>query len=285
LRILLAEDNEFNTRHVERLLTRRGHVVQIAADGRKTLALLGIESPRSDFSVQDADAERNQGSSADALAHAPLTTRFQLLLLDLHMPELDGYEVIRAIREREVTVGGHLPVIALTARSQPEDRERCLAAGMDDYLAKPILAAELLAAIEQFVPVRPRRSTERSSNTRPTSSLLASSTLLAACGGEATGLRELCRDFQTYAPARLAEVRAALRDRDSPRLREAAHKLAGLLSAFSTRAGDSALDLEECAAHGQLDEAQLLARRLETMARELTRQVANLTLNDLLRQP
>src|SRR5258708_24726366 len=77
---------------------------------------------------------------------------FDLLLLDVHMPELDGFEVVGAIRERERTEGGRLPVIALTARSRKEDRERCLAAGMDDFLTKPIRPAELLAAMERLAP-------------------------------------------------------------------------------------------------------------------------------------
>ena len=72
---------------------------------------------------------------------------FDLLLLDVHMPELDGFQVVRAIREREQGAGGHLHVIALTARSRKEDRERCLAAGMDDFRSKPVQAADLLAAI------------------------------------------------------------------------------------------------------------------------------------------
>ncbi len=120
VRILVAEDNEFNVRHLERLLTRRGHVVRLATNGREALDLAG------------------EGT-------------FDVLLLDLHMPELDGFQVVGAIRERERATGGHLPVIALTARSRKEDRERCLAAGMDDYLAKPIRAAELFAAIDRLV--------------------------------------------------------------------------------------------------------------------------------------
>ncbi len=77
-----------------------------------------------------------------------------MLLLDVHMPEMNGFQVIRAVRERERTAGGHLTVIALTARSRKEDRERCLAAGMDDFLTKPIRPAELLAAIDRLAPAR-----------------------------------------------------------------------------------------------------------------------------------
>src|SRR6266702_4665589 len=110
---------------MEQLLTRPGHRLRLAANGREALTLAG------------------EGAC-------------DLLLLDMHMPELDGFEVVQAIRERERTVGGHLPVIALTARSRKEDRERCLAAGMDDFLAKPIQAANLWAAIDRVVGARPR---------------------------------------------------------------------------------------------------------------------------------
>ncbi|MDB5310446.1 MAG: signal transduction histidine kinase [Gemmataceae bacterium] len=132
LRILVAEDNEFNTRHLERLLGRRGHVVQLAGNGREVLALLGV-------------------APGEDPPPAACAAAFDVLLLDLHMPELDGFEVIHAIRERERAVGGHLPVVALTARSRKEDRDQCLAAGMDDYLAKPVRATELLATIQRVV--------------------------------------------------------------------------------------------------------------------------------------
>ena len=118
LRILAAEDNEFNRDLLEHMLARQGLSATMAVDGREALALLEREP-------------------------------FDLLLLDIHMPELDGFEVVEAIRERERTAGGHLPVIALTARSRKEDRERCLRAGMDEYLTKPFSAADLRAAMDR----------------------------------------------------------------------------------------------------------------------------------------
>ena len=110
LRILVAEDNPFNQQLVEHLLRRKGHDLRVASDGREALAAL----------------ERD---------------RFDLMLLDVHMPGYDGFQVIEALRRREQATGGHLPVIALTARAMRSDRELCLQAGMDDYLAKPIAAA------------------------------------------------------------------------------------------------------------------------------------------------
>jgi CheY-like chemotaxis protein/HPt (histidine-containing phosphotransfer) domain-containing protein len=266
LRVLVAEDNEFNTRHLERLLRKRGHTVRLAGDGREVLNILHIA---------DSKLSNNDG---------PPPGHFDVLLLDLHMPHLDGFQVIGALRDWERAAGGHLPVIALTARSRQEDRERCLAAGMDEYLAKPVRAAELFAAIDRVVsapsPPSPEGIPREAGKRR---SLIDPATLLAACGEDAQGLRELCQDFQTYAPGRLDEVRGALRDGDARRLREAAHKLCGLLSAFSTAAGEAASELEDHAGGGRLDEAGPLVARLETMGGELLREVADLTLEDLLR--
>jgi hypothetical protein len=199
------------------------------------------------------------------------------------MPELDGFEVIRAIRERERTVGGHLPVIALTARSRQEDRERCLAAGMDDFLTKPIRPAELLAAIDRLAPA-PGASRPVQPAAGEHVGLLDPVAVLRACGDDEEVLRRMCRAFQTYLPGQLADVSDALRGRDAPRLREAAHKLCPLLSAFSTAAGDVASDLEGHAARGRLDEARPLVERLEAMARELDRRVDGLSIDGLRRR-
>jgi CheY-like chemotaxis protein len=128
LRILVAEDNEFNARHLVRVLARVGHTVRLVNNGREALEVIGVRSHES--GVRD---DASQTPSA-----WPRTTDFDLMLLDLHMPELDGFQVVQAIRQWEKTTGGHLPIIALTARTRKEDRERCLAAGMDDYLSKPV---------------------------------------------------------------------------------------------------------------------------------------------------
>ncbi len=155
LRVLVAEDNEFNAELLEQLLGRRGHRVRLARNGREALAL------------------------AD-------TGAFDLLLLDVHMPELDGFQVVQAVRERERTTGGHLPVIALTARSRKEDRGRCLAAGMDDFLTKPVRPADLWAAIERAAEMWPGIG-------RPGRGLLDPQVLLVSCGEDALTLEKMCR--------------------------------------------------------------------------------------------
>jgi PAS domain S-box-containing protein len=236
LRVLLAEDNPYNQAFLEDLLPRRGHTVRVADDGRAALAALEHED-------------------------------FDVLLLDIHMPELDGFQVVAAQRRREQGTGRHLPVIALTARSADGERERCLRAGMDDYLAKPVRASDLFAAIDRVAsgqgatrPVAP--------DAPAADGLIDPAALLAACDGDAELLRKMCRHFQTFVPGRLAEASEAIRDRNAPRLRESAHKLGGMVSSFSTTAASVAALLEGLAAQGNIEEAiQTHSRLTEIVAR------------------
>jgi CheY-like chemotaxis protein len=172
LRILVAEDNDFNRDLLEHMLARLGLSATMAVNGREALALLEREP-------------------------------FDLLLLDIHMPELDGFQVVGAIREGEQTAGGHLPVIALTARSRQEDRERCLREGMDECLIKPFTAPDLWAALERVLKTHPPRKL-------PRLDLLDPPVLLAACGGDSTMLRKMCRSLQSRVPEHLAAIRNAL---------------------------------------------------------------------------
>ncbi len=256
LRILAAEDNDFNRDLLEHILTRLGLSAAMAVNGREALALLEREP-------------------------------FDLLLLDIHMPELDGFQVVEAIRERERTAGRHLPVIALTARSRKEDRERCLLAGMDECLTKPYTAADLWAAMDRVLRKDEggNRKDEKDKTSSADSSfatgLIDPMVLLAACGGDPAMLRKMCRRLQTLVPEDLAAVRDALHDQDTLRLREAAHKLCGTLSAFSTVAGDQAADLEDHAARGLLQEALPVVEQLDEWATELARLAGELTIETL----
>ena len=245
LRVLVAEDNDFNAQLIEQLLVRRGHHVSLAPDGRSALALMENSS-------------------------------FDLLILDIHMPELDGFEVTGMIRQRERSVGGHLPIIALTARSRSEDRERCLAAGMDEFLTKPFRADDLWAVIDRVVgksrPITP-------SNREPSQSHAAfdCETILAACGGDESLLRKMSQSFRERIPAHLAALEDALAQQDAPRLRETAHKICGMIATFSADAGDVAAELEERAAHGDLGACGSLGQRLAVMTSELVGSVSGLS--------
>jgi CheY-like chemotaxis protein len=120
LQILLAEDNPVNQRLAVHMLEKMGHLVAVAQTGKEAL---------------------------DALR----TGRFDLVLMDLQMPEMDGFAATREIRGAEQHGQGHVPVIAMTAHAMKGDREECLAAGMDDYLAKPINSEELRQVIERVM--------------------------------------------------------------------------------------------------------------------------------------
>jgi CheY-like chemotaxis protein len=119
LRVLLAEDNAVNQMLAVRLLEKRGYTVTVAVNGRGALAAFEKES-------------------------------FDVILMDVQMPEMDGFEATAAIRVREKSTGGHIPIIAMTAHSLVGDQERCLAAGMDSYVSKPIRTHQLFSVIEGF---------------------------------------------------------------------------------------------------------------------------------------
>jgi two-component system, sensor histidine kinase and response regulator len=123
-RILLAEDNLVNRLLAVRLLEKRGHHVQVAGNGREVLEKLE-------------------------------TAEFDLVLMDVQMPVMGGFEATAAIREMEKGTGRHIPIIALTAHAVTGDRERCVAAGMDGYVAKPIHPEELFEQIEALIPLAP----------------------------------------------------------------------------------------------------------------------------------
>jgi signal transduction histidine kinase/CheY-like chemotaxis protein len=123
LRVLLAEDNAVNQKIAIRVLEKHGHHVTVAANGRLALAALDRAT-------------------------------FDVVLMDVQMPEMDGFESTAAVRDRERDTGNHLPIIAMTAHAMPGDRERCIAAGMDSYIAKPLKAEELIALLEKFAHAR-----------------------------------------------------------------------------------------------------------------------------------
>jgi CheY-like chemotaxis protein len=243
LRILVAEDNEFNAELLEQLLGRRGHYVRIAKDGREALT-----------AAQDE--------------------QFDLLLLDVHMPEMDGFQVAEKLREDERNTGGHLPVIALTARSRKEDREQCLAAGMDDFLAKPIQSEDLWSAIDRLVG-------EQRSEIQANSDLLTAKVLLSACGGNGDILAKLCHVFQGGLPGYISALQDALRNGEPARLRQTAHKFCGMIGTFSSQAGSLASQIEDLATAARVEECRPLVDRLEQMSQDLLKQLDGITIEKL----
>ena len=121
----MAEDNLINQKLIVRLLEKRGYAVSVAIDGRAALAALA-----------------NQ--------------RFDVVFMDVQMPDMDGFEATAAIRQQEELTGDHVPIVAMTAHALKGDQERCLAAGMDAYVSKPIRQEELYSVIDRMLEARNR---------------------------------------------------------------------------------------------------------------------------------
>jgi PAS domain S-box-containing protein len=247
LRLLLAEDNAVNQRLAVYLLTRRGHAVVVAGSGKEALAALEREP-------------------------------FDAVLMDVQMPEMDGFEATAALRLREQATGAHLPIIAMTAHAMKGDRERCLQAGMDAYIAKPLEAQELLEVVESVVATStalPAASAAGESAGKPIDLAAA----LQRSAGDPQLLRELAEVFCSDCPRLLAAIGSALEQGDTRKLSEGAHALKGALGVFGPSAAlDAALaleargrqrDLTGCAAlHEELrQQMERLRPSLEALAR------------------
>jgi PAS domain S-box-containing protein len=239
LRILLAEDNLVNQRLALRLLEREGHQVTVAANGRAALARLE-EGP------------------------------FDLVLMDVQMPEMDGLEATAAIRERERATGRHVPILALTAHAMKGDRERCLAAGMDGYLSKPIRPEQLWRTVHTL-------AAEAGSEGNGRAAGLDRKALLANVGGDAGLLAELARLFLDDGPAWRERLRAALAAGEAERVRAVAHALKGSVANFTTAgAYRLAVRLEKQAAAGHLAEAAATLPALDAAVAEVEAALAPL---------
>ena len=228
LHILLAEDNRINQRVALHTLEKQGHTVVVVGDGQAALT---------------------------ALAQAP----FDLVLMDIQMPILDGLAATAAIRAQEQTQGTHLPIIAMTAHAMHGDRERCLAAGMDGYVTKPLKTADLAAAIAQLRPVS-------SPETRVVTPPVDISATLQSVGGDQHLLVDLFEVFQQDYPKQLAELRDAIGAGDAERMAQVAHSLKGAVGYFGSQT------------------VHALAYRLETMGRQVELEGAPSVLQQLERE-
>ena len=242
LKILLAEDSLVNQRLAVGLLERHGHDIVVANNGQEAMNALSQQS-------------------------------FDLVLMDVQMPELDGLEATRRIRHREQQAGnGHVPIIAMTAHALKGDRERCLAAGMDEYVAKPIRERQLLAAIRAVLPdaggFREASSElhKQSEIGRPEleTPVIDWNAALETCGGDHALLRDIVEAFLEEQPRRLAEIRRGIDERDFELLNRAAHTVKGSMRYFSAQGVyERALALEQLGASHTVEGADLEVRRLE----------------------
>jgi CheY-like chemotaxis protein len=231
LQILLAEDNAVNQMLAVRLLEKRGHSITLAANGRAALAAL----------------EAN---------------RFDVVLMDVQMPEMDGFEATAAIRARENGSGRRTPIIAMTAHAMKGDRERCLAAGMDGYVSKPLEADELYRIVEYLAA--PKCSAESIVSAKPDAACFDYEVALRRAGGDVDLLREMMDLFVQQCPELITAVRGAVAAEDPAALARAAHTLKGAASNFgASLVLAEAQALEEAGLAGNLTNCRSSVERLE----------------------
>lgn len=225
LRVLLAEDNLASRLIVQKTLEKIGHAVQVADNGRQVLQMLDGQ-------------------------------RFDLIVMDIVMPEVDGLEATRQIRQREAGTGRHVPIVAITAYATKQDQDECLAAGVDVYLPKPFSPERLSSAIERLLLPVPDLKVE---------SPLDMDTALQVVGGDRDLLRLavglfLERDY----PRHLQDLKEGLARCDPQLVRKAAYGLKGDLASLGSRSAyDAASRIETMGREGNLDDASAALTQLE----------------------
>ena len=239
LRILVAEDNATNQKLVVALLEQRQHTVVLASNGREAVRQAGEQS-------------------------------FDVILMDVQMPEMSGLEATAAIRERERSIGGHVPIVAMTAHAMTGDRERCLEAGMDAYVSKPLRPDELLAAIDGLFGSYAATASDTPLPVPRGESLLDTDSLLAGFAGNRTLLREVIDMFLVDSPNLIAAIQQASARQEGAALASSAHALKGSVGLFVQRgAYETARRLEQAGRSGDLTSVDEACAALEGEMSEL----------------
>ena len=251
LHLLLAEDNAVNQRLAVRLLEKQGHQITVAPNGRQAVA-----------AWQQSERENKP---------------YDLILMDIQMPEMDGFEATRAIRQLQGDTA-HVPIVAMTAHAMTGDKERCLDAGMDDYLSKPLQVDKMLEAIARLVPNGPGAENIPSAEEAcPAETIFGAETIFDAetaldrTGDDPELLEEILSLFRDQLVPTQKNIRSALAGCDGPALERAAHSLKGAaanVSAEEVRAAAAAL--EDAARRQNWSEAAEAHARLEMALPRLT---------------
>ena len=242
LRILIAEDNLVNQKLAVALLKKEGHQVEVANNGRQAVLL---------FQQHE----------------------FDLILMDVQMPEVDGYEATREIRELQTQLGKRIPIIALTAHAGPADRQKCLSAGMDEYISKPIRVEELHARIEKMTG-RPSTTTSSEDNQIVNTQSVEWEQAFETVGGDRQLLSELIKVFLKDQSQMLSNIEVALEQQDSQSLRLAAHSIKGALNHLGGRlAANFAAELELMGQENLLDEASKCLEQFRTALKQVTEEM------------
>ena len=226
------------------LLQQRGHKVTVANNGQEAVDALDTQS-------------------------------FDAVLMDVQMPAMDGLEATAIIRQREAESGGHVPIVAMTAHAMKGDRERCLEAGMDGYIAKPIRAKDLHDTFEATV-ARVRGYQAQESETAQEKDILDRDQILEQTGASPETLKEIVELFAAESGKLMKRMRDAIRNGDPSGLQRAAHTLKGSVRIFGAgRAAAAALRLETIGGDKNLvgaeDAHATLAREIELLMPMLTK--------------
>jgi PAS domain S-box-containing protein len=254
LRVLVAEDNEVNQLVVRRIFEKLGHKVTVVGNGREALS-------------------------------AVQSQQFDLVTMDVQMPEMDGFDATKAIRAWEEKTGGHVPIVAMTAHAMKGDSERCIAVGMDGYVSKPIRAQELEKAISQVL-IAHKAGKATGSLPEGANTLIDQQALLAAVDGDRRLLRQLARLFLADYPRNLAQIKNALRLGDAQALAKAAHKLRGAVGNFAAMKVSAAAELmETLGREGDLLTANELLAMLESELSFFSDELKRLAMNSVKRRP
>ena len=272
-RVLLAEDNAINQKIAVTMLQKNGYSVDVVENGQQAF-------------------------------DKAISSRYNAILMDVQMPDVDGFEATQRIREWETTHARHIPIIAMTAHAMKGDRERCLEAGMDDYVTKPIesrilynvLDRWLTSSVEELAQEKPTASEEptfllddmneglfgeeaapASSPTEepglppelgtPSEIPVNLDSALARFDGDKNFMYEMCRDFRDHLPSRMEEIQSAFKDGDINRLYRHSHTLKGVALNFDALfLAELASHLEQLCKHEKLGGAANLIQMLETEA-------------------
>ena len=245
MRILLAEDNRVNQRLATHVLEREGHHVQVAGSGREAIAMLEQED-------------------------------FDLVLMDIQMPDLDGLQATAHIRQMERTSGKRLPIVAMTAQTGDSDRQLCLNAGMDAYVSKPIRVSELMNLIESVVPGGSFMDSKKDQESVAEAQFanLNEALALDRVGGDFELLQEVVGLFLDDYPRAIEKIRSAVAANDASGVEHSAHSLKGSVSTFGAQdVFESALALEKQGRSGNLsgalDGLNKLEKALQALRPEL----------------
>ena len=244
LNVLAAEDNPVNQELVRQLLQKGGHTVTMVENGRDALEAIKLD-------------------------------KYDVVLMDVQMPEMDGFEATIRIRDAESTTDRHLPIIAMTANAMTGDKERCLDVGMDSYIAKPVQAAALIEALNGVT--NGAESTLRTESINVDTPLAFDKALvLEQFGGDVILVERIGELFLLGVDAQMQDISNTITDSNALELREAAHKFYSSVSMFSIPTAELVKSLERMGMSGNIDDALSVYGELEVMISDVQRKLRSM---------